>query len=505
MPGTDLKHLTSGRVLAKNTAWNLIGQGSPLLVALFAIPLLVKGLGVDRFGVLTLAWMVIGYFSLFDLGLGRALTKLVAEKLGEERAQEIPAIVWTTLLLMLAFGLVGALTVGLLSSWLVYDVLKVPPHLRGEVLGAFHLLALSIPVVISTAALRGYLEAHQRFGLVNAVRVPMGLFTFLGPLLCLPFSKSLVFIVSILIIGRLLVWLAHLLLCIRISPALIHGFAIQRSIMGRLMHFGIWMTVTNIVSPLMVYVDRFIIGSFLSMAAVAYYVTPYEVITKLGLIPASLVAVLFPAFAASLAKDAAHGVLLFERGAKSIFLSLFPLALIAITLGHEGLDLWLGVEFAAKSTRVLQWLGIGVFISGMAQVPFALVQGAGRADITAKFNLIELPFYLLMIWWMLKTYGIEGVAITWVARVALDALLLFWIARRFLPAGESVIRRTGLMTAAGALVPMFGFLFMGILAKRNFLPLRCRVLPWSHGFDLKLGDREFFHDRLKAIPHFWLA
>ena len=73
-------------------------------MALFAIPLLVKGLGVDRFGVLTLAWMVIGYFSLFDLGLGRALTKLVAEKLGEERAQEIPAIVWTTLLLMLAFG-----------------------------------------------------------------------------------------------------------------------------------------------------------------------------------------------------------------------------------------------------------------------------------------------------------------------------------------------------------------------------------------------------------------
>jgi O-antigen/teichoic acid export membrane protein len=495
-----LKHLTSGRLLARNTVWNLIGQGAPLLVALFAIPMLIKGLGVDRFGVLTLVWMVIGYFSLFDLGLGRALTKLVAEKLGEERAQEIPAIVWTTLFMMLILGLAGAVVVGLLSSWLVYAVLKIPPLLQIEVLDAFHLLALSIPVVISTAALRGYLEAHQRFGLVNAVRIPMGVFTFLGPLIVLPFSKSLVFVVAILIIGRLIAWLAHLLLCFRVSPVLMHRIALQRSIVGGLMHFGMWMTVTNIVSPIMVYVDRFIIGSFISMAAVAYYVTPYEVITKLGLIPASLVAVLFPAFASTLAKDSARAVQLFERGAKSIFLSVFPLTLIAITLGHEGLDMWLGSEFAAKSTRVLQWLGVGVFISGMAQVPFALVQGAGRADLTAKFNLIELPLYLLMIWWMLKSYGIDGVAVTWVVRVALDTALLFWVSRRFLPAGAAVIRRMGLISMAAALVLMLGFLSMNIVAKGVFLSVALvgfALIAWF--LILNPGDREFVHDRFKAI------
>ena len=50
-----------------------------MLVALVAIPILVDGLGTARFGILTLAWMVVGYFSLFDLGLGRALTKLTAK------------------------------------------------------------------------------------------------------------------------------------------------------------------------------------------------------------------------------------------------------------------------------------------------------------------------------------------------------------------------------------------------------------------------------------------
>jgi len=82
-------NLTSGRRLARNVLWNLLGTGAPLLVALFAIPLLIEGLGTERFGVLLIAWMVVGYFSLFDMGLGRALTKLVAEKLGKGTGDEI--------------------------------------------------------------------------------------------------------------------------------------------------------------------------------------------------------------------------------------------------------------------------------------------------------------------------------------------------------------------------------------------------------------------------------
>ena len=52
-----------------------------------------------------MAWMVLGYFSLFDLGLGRALTKMVAEKLGLGLERELPCLVGTALGLMM----VGAL------------------------------------------------------------------------------------------------------------------------------------------------------------------------------------------------------------------------------------------------------------------------------------------------------------------------------------------------------------------------------------------------------------
>ena len=104
-------HLTSGRLLARNTVWNLLGSGTPMLVAVFCIPILIQGLGKDRFGVLTLAWALIGYASLFDLGLGRALTQLVARKLGAGEEREIPSLAWMSLVFMTLLGVVGTATV----------------------------------------------------------------------------------------------------------------------------------------------------------------------------------------------------------------------------------------------------------------------------------------------------------------------------------------------------------------------------------------------------------
>ena len=71
--------------LLRHTAFNLIGLGAPLLVAVGTIPVLIHALGPARFGLLTLIWAVVSYFGLFDLGLGRALTLLASWKALRER------------------------------------------------------------------------------------------------------------------------------------------------------------------------------------------------------------------------------------------------------------------------------------------------------------------------------------------------------------------------------------------------------------------------------------
>ena len=52
-----------------------------------------KGIGVEAFGILTLIWSLIGYFSLFDFWLGRALTQRVAASLASEDIRAVPHIV----------------------------------------------------------------------------------------------------------------------------------------------------------------------------------------------------------------------------------------------------------------------------------------------------------------------------------------------------------------------------------------------------------------------------
>jgi hypothetical protein len=124
---------------------------------------------------------------------------------------------------------------------------------------------------------------------------------------------------------------------------------------------------------------------------------------------------------------------------------------------------------------VLQWLAAGVFLNSLAQVPLALVQGVGRPDLTAKLHLLELPLYVLGLWWLISTFGIVGAAIAWTLRVGLDAAVLFGMAQRFLgttaegrrlkvesgeesgPAAVAVTGESRLVTGGGAKNPRTRF------------------------------------------------
>jgi O-antigen/teichoic acid export membrane protein len=462
-------HLTSGRLLARNTVWNIIGSVAPMAVAVFCIPILIRGLGKERFGVLTLAWALIGYASLFDLGLGRALTQLVARKLGAGEDGEVPSIAWTSMLLMLLLGFSGAAIVFVISPWLAGRGLHVQATLNAETQQAFRFLALSLPFVITTAGLRGLLEAHQRFGLINALRIPMGVFTFAGPLMALVFSKSLVPVVAVLVGGRIVAWGGHLVLCLWVAPELRRSVVWERSAVGPLMRFGGWMTVTNVVSPLMVTLDRFLIGALVSVTEVAYYATPYEVVTKFWLLPGALMGVMFPAFSSSFAQNSERTASLFWRSVKSLLLVLFPGMLCVVVLAQDGLRLWLGTEFAQHAYRVLQILAVGVFVNSLAQVPSALLQGVGRPDQTATLHLIELPLYLGLLWWLISTRGIEGAATAWTTRVGVDALFLFGLARRLLPGKNRMRLRSALLPAVALLILALAALLQGPIVKGVFL------------------------------------
>lgn len=474
-------NLTSGRLLARNTIINLAGEVTPSFVALVALPIIIRALGVDRYGVLTLSIVVVGYFGLFDFGLGRAATKFIAEAAASSDQGKVPGLFWTSLFMMLAFGVAGGVVVAVLAPWLVHGVLKIPVALQPESLHALYLLALSMPFVISGGALSGTLAAFQRFDLINTVRVPNSIFSYVGPLLVLPFCHSLGWLVAVMVLGRLAGWIVTFWLCLQVVPELRREIHPRRATIRPMLSFGGWLTVSAVVGPIMAYFDRFLIGGMLSMAAVTYYAVPYQVATKLWIIPSAVSGVAFSAFSGAFTSDPNHTAVLLESATKYIVLTLFAPVLFVIALAPEGLRLWLGPSFAEHSASALRWLTFAVFINSTAHPAYSLIQAADRPDLLAKLHLAEAPFYLAMLWWMMLRYGVVGVAITWTVRVIVTTLIVFLMAWRLLPLAAPGIARIAALTSAALLIFAVGTIPMDLPEQCLLLgiaPLIFAVLGW---------------------------
>ena len=471
----------------KSAAWNLSGSVLPLCAGLFAIPALVASLGVERFGLLNLSWLLVGYFSLFDLGMGRALTRLVAEQIGLKREADVPRLVGTAISLMCWLGWGAAVLLAALSPYLATTWSNVAPELEQETLLALWVLSATLPFVVLAAGWRGVLEAYGRFDLVNWVRIPLGVAIFVAPLLVLPFAKGLVPVVASLAVTRILGWWFCRHQCRVVVPALAGRLRFERAMLRPLLNFGGWMTVSNIVGPLMVYADRFLVGGMISAAAVAYYSAPYEVVTRLWVISGAMTGVLFPIIAGQFLVDRCRAVVAYERAMKALFLALLPVVALLFLFAEEGLAWWLGPDFAMNGHFVARVLVVGVFVNALGQVAITALHGVGRADWAAKTHLLELPFYVLVLVYGASRYGIAGVAVAWLLRVSVDSLVMIAMVQRFWGGSSrfswltvlstvSVMTMLGFSGGIGSIVMRASLLGLLFLVCGILLPRQMRLL-----------------------------
>lgn len=414
----------------RNSFYNLLGLGLPLLVAVVAIPLLISSLGVERFGILTIIWVVVSYFGLLDLGLGRAVTQQVAICRAVADEERLRRVVGTSTILMAALGIVGAIIMLVTAAQLARLLAaSADPE---EVTRAFYWMALAMPAIVLTSGYRGILEALGRFGLVNAIRLPMGIFTYAGPLAMVWLGHgNLEAIAAILCAGRIAACAIHAYLALRSLPGG-YGWGVwDTSLVRPLLSMGGWMTVTNVVSPLMNYTDRFILGIAVSASAVAYYATPQELVLRIGVIPSAVTSALFPLFAAQAISR--HSVDLSRsmwRYSLAILGLLTPLTAALVVFAHPILALWISSEFATQAALPLQIMALAALFSGLAQVPFTMLQGRAKADQTAKLHLFELPLYLILLWYLALSHGVLGAAIAWLIRIGIDMLAMFYLCLR---------------------------------------------------------------------------
>jgi len=450
---------SGSRLLARNVVLSLLSQVLPAVAAVFSIPILASFLGPERLGILTLAWLVVGYFSFFDLGLGRALTQVVAARLPTPQAASLPGIIWTAWASLGVVGLPPAIGVAV-SADAIARVLSVPESLHDETRLSLYVLAAAIPLLTLAAGTRGVLEAMQRFDLVATVRTPAAAFTYLGPVLVLPFSRSVVAPIVVLVIARAVVAVAFLLMCLRALPMLRGAAHLRLRFLRELASSGFWMTVASVVGTLIAVSDRLVIGAMLSVAAVAYYATPQELITKLMVVPMAFGTVMFPAFSALAESNRAGQTRLFSKTIFHVYLTLFPITIVGAAFAPELLQIWLGQDFARESAPVARLFCGGVLLLGLGVIPNGLLQARNMAWVTAVLQCIELPVYIVALWWSTGRFGIVGAAAIWVLRLALDAATLFQCSQPLLSGDARQLRSTvakmGILTIA-AFAAVSGF------------------------------------------------
>lgn len=409
--------------LLGDSLWNVAGMVVPAILAIPTFGILARTLGAERFGLLTLAWTLVGYVALLDLGISRSVCWIVARDPGDPRHHA--AILGSALTVSLALGTAMAAALWL-AAGSAPELLGVSPGVAAEAVVATRAVALTVPPLMAYTVLQALLEGLQRFREVNIQRAVTGGLLASLPVAFVLVTPSLPAAVWGIVVARFAGtaftwWRVRSLTQLRPSR-------FEPTTFRHLFTYGGWIAVSNFVSPLMGYMDRFWLANRIGAAGVAVYSAPAELIARATIVPVAIARALFPRISGS-RMGGADRAAVSGRATALALASGGPIGLVFFAFAEPLLRLWLGAEIATGAAPVLRILALGYVVSALAQIPFSVLQARGHSRATALAHLVEVAPYFALLFLLGSRFGAVGVAWAWTARVVADYFILSLQAR----------------------------------------------------------------------------
>ena len=410
--------------VGRHTGYNIVGSVIPLAVSLISVPIYLKLIGSDRYGVLAIAWLLLGYFGLFDLGLGRATSFRIAS-LGDAPASARASTFWAAIVVNIIMGAVGGVVLWVVAIQFFGHLFKVAESMRPEILAAAPLLAASVPVATITGVLTGAVQGRERFLEINIVSaVSTVLFQALPLVVAWKFGPNLSWLLAAALFARLL---GAAVLAYRCHLDFTRGQPLRtdREEIGVLMKFGGWVNISAIFGPVLFMIDRFVIGALIGASAVTSYTVPVQLATRTQVVSGGLTTALFPRLSAA---DPERQRALFER-AMLIFAGLMsaPIVMAIFAVGPF-LHFWVHERLGPEAPFIGAVMFAAMWFNGLALISFTQIEAAGRPDLVARVLLIEIPPYLILLWLGIHFLGLTGSAIATAIRYVGDFALLTFVA-----------------------------------------------------------------------------
>lgn len=406
--------------------WNLLGLGLPPLIAIVTIPQLLKLIGTERFGFLSLAWGLIGYAGALDLGIGRATTQRISSMRAGADGYLVPDVLATAVRITLVAGGCGMLLIVLAAYGGAYKFVSSESVPALELKLSMLLLALALPMQAVAATYRGVNEAYLNFKGISILRIILGVANFGAPFLVAFYTDKIHWLVATLVLSRALALVFYRRLaqtCILREGHIERG-KYSKQMTRSLLHFGGWFTVSSVISPFLVQADRFFVGVLVSASAVTFYVIPYEITVKSLLFVGAITTVAFPVITNLIHSAPNQAESTFRLWLTRVAIFMFFVLAVLIYIMPDLLHLWVGEYVDDTSVQVGRILCIGVFFNAIGSMYFSLCHAYGKTKLTAMLHLVELPIFVAALYILIGYYGVVGAALAWVLRVALDTFAL---------------------------------------------------------------------------------
>lgn len=397
--------------VTKNILFNFAGQFFLLFLSLITTPIIIGFLGTDLFGVLSIVTVVLGYFSLLDLGMGLSVVKYISEYSAKGDKRGIEKIIGTALTFYTVVGFIGGVLIFTLTHLIVSRFLQIPPEIIPTVISVFYISALGFFVNMVLTVFTSIPNAMQRMDISNTRNIAVGSLNALGAIVLLFLGYGLVEIVVLNIIVSVLVTIVLFLDIKKILPEVSLKLKFDREIFTKLFKFSGYKLIGNTGGQIVFQLDKLILGFFHPISAVTFYTVPTTLIQKVFPLMLNITNAVFPSFSHSFAiGDKERSRELYLRMGKFIVFLMAPLMVFLFIFADLILLLWLDSEFAIKSALTLRILAAAYFIAALSAPGVVASDASGNPKLPAIFASISAVINIVAAMILIPRWGIEGAA-----------------------------------------------------------------------------------------------
>ena len=461
--------------IGRNVSTNLMGMFIQMAIAFTLSPFLVHTLGDERYGIWTIAVAFTGYMSLLDIGLSSAVSRYVSKYSSQQAELDVNSIISTAFVMLFLLGLTIVLVSPFMADFIV-SAIKFDESLNNVVHFLIIIVSFDIGIFIVSGVFKGAFKGFQRFDLVNYIQIISAIYKAILWYLFLKSGYGLIAMGVIAITANFFSIVAlYILLKKMYSKVSIEFKLVNKETASTVFNYSKFTFIAMLANQIIYYSDAFIIGYFLSAAAVTYYSIPWTLAEYTKKICISISQTYVPAVSVIEATgDMAKVRELYISGTKYMMIVSNLFSMGVLILGGIFISLWMGPKYRELGEAVLIILFINQYFLGPQQISYSILQGLSKQKYYAYMSIVVSVLNLILSIILVKKWGIVGVALgAAIPQIIFNILYVPWLTLKAIGLTKwEYIRKTYVLSIVPTLI-LFAILLFLVNARIpvNFLEL----------------------------------